>query len=219
MSGSLDARIRTELESHIRSGAWQPGHRLPVEHELMTRFGCSRATVSKAVAALVAAGLVERRKRAGSFVAQPRLHGAMLQIPDIATVLQARGERYRFELDARDVGAGKLHLRGVHVANDQPFAHEDREIDLKQVPEATSVDFTTEAPGSWLLRHVPWSEARHCVSAVNPTPAIARRLGLDTATACLRIERTTFRAGQQVTTVIQLFPGDRYDLTGQFGPG
>lgn len=218
MSLSLDARIRAELEAPIRSGAWPPGHRLPVEHELMARFGCSRATVSKAVASLVAAGLVERRKRAGSFVAQPRLHGPMLQIPDIAQVLEARGERYRFVLESRRVANGRLHLSGLHFANDRPFAHEDREISLAQVPEATDVDFGIHAPGSWLLLHAPWAEAQHCVSAVNPPAGIARRLGLANRTACLRIARTTYRDDAVVTEVVQHFPGDRYDLTGRFEP-
>lgn len=218
MSGTLDARIRAELEGRIRSGEWPPGHRIPFEHELMARFGCSRATVSKAVSALVAAGLIERRKRAGSFVAPPRLHGAMLEIPDIALVLQARGQTYRFELDRRRVTGRRLLLEGVHVGGNRPFAHEAREISLAQVPEAEAVDFSAQAPGSWLLRHVTWTEAQQRVLAVIAPRPIARRLELSAGTACLRIERSTWAGGSLVTTVAQTFPGDRYDLTGRFGP-
>jgi GntR family transcriptional regulator, histidine utilization repressor len=218
MSGTLDARIRAELESRIRSGEWPPGHRIPFEHELVARFGCSRATVSKAVSALVAAGLIERRKRAGSFVAPPRLHGAMLEIPDIAQVLQARGQSYRFELDRRRVAGQRLILEGAHIGGGRPFAHEAREISLTQVPAAEVVDFSAQAPGSWLLRHVPWTEARHRVSAVIAPPPVARRLDLPSSTPCLKIERSTWAEGALVTTVVQTFPGDRYDLTGRFGP-
>jgi len=35
----------------------------------MAQYGCARATVNKAVSALAAAGLIERHRRAGSFVA------------------------------------------------------------------------------------------------------------------------------------------------------
>lgn len=232
-SGTLDQRIRAEIESKIRSGEWPPGHRIPFEHELVGRYACSRATVSKAVTALVAAGLVERRKRAGSFVAKPRVHAALLEIPDIANVLTARGERYRFALAERAVAerppfpdleigpelAGPcLVLVGLHVANDQPFAHERRVISLNEVPHAAQVDFTADPPGSWLLRHVPWSEARHRVAAVNPAPSVAAALGISQSVACLRIERSTWRVGRQVTAVVQTFPGDRYDLVGQFAP-
>jgi len=216
MSGTLDSRIRAELEGRICSGDWPPGTRIPFEHELVARFGCSRATVNKAVSALAAAGLIERRKRAGSFVAQRRLHGAMLEIPDIAQVLQARGQRYRFELDRRRVASGKLILEGVHIGGEQPFAHETREISLDQVPEAEAADFSEQAPGSWLLQNVAWTEAQQRVSAVNAPRAVTRRLELAQAAACLKLERSTWSGAALVTDVVQIFPGDRYDLTGRF---
>ena len=46
----------------ILSGEWPPGHRIPFEHELTARYGCSRMTVSKALGELVEAGLIERRR-------------------------------------------------------------------------------------------------------------------------------------------------------------
>jgi len=36
--------------------------------------------------------------------------------------------------------------------------------------------------------------------------------------ACLELDRTTWRAGQVVTHVRQLFRGDRYDLVAEFKP-
>ena len=80
---ALHQRISLDLEANIRSGAWPPGFRIPFEHELTAQYGCARATVNKAVSALVAAGLIERRRRAGSFVARPHLQSAVLEIPDI----------------------------------------------------------------------------------------------------------------------------------------
>ena len=50
------------------SGEWAPGHRIPFEHELATEYGCSRMTVNKALSQLARAGLIERRRRSGSFV-------------------------------------------------------------------------------------------------------------------------------------------------------
>ena len=49
----------------------------------MQDYGCSRATVSKALSELAARGLVVRRRRAGTFVAQPKAHAAFLAIPDL----------------------------------------------------------------------------------------------------------------------------------------
>src|SRR3546814_948773 len=37
VEGSLNRRIRTDIERRIFSGDWRPGHRLPIEHDLMRR--------------------------------------------------------------------------------------------------------------------------------------------------------------------------------------
>ena len=64
---TLYKQIRFDIERRILTGEWPPGHRIPFEHQLMTRYGCSRMTVSKALSELVQADLIERRGvRAGS---------------------------------------------------------------------------------------------------------------------------------------------------------
>ena len=101
----LHQRIRSGIEARIRSGQWPPGYRVPFETELMAEYGCARMTVNKAMAALVEAGLIVRRKRAGSFVARPKLHAPVLHIPEIQTEILARGETYAFRLVSRRVRA------------------------------------------------------------------------------------------------------------------
>ena len=63
---TLNQRIRGDIERRIHSGEWPPGHRIPSEHELTLAYGCSRMTVNKALGALAEAGMIERRRRAGS---------------------------------------------------------------------------------------------------------------------------------------------------------
>jgi len=62
--------IRAELEAQIHSGALPPGARLPTEAELQVTHGVSRATAQKALNELAQAGLVVRRRRAGTHVAE-----------------------------------------------------------------------------------------------------------------------------------------------------
>ena len=45
----LHQQIRDDIERLIRSGALQPGQRIPFEHELMAQYGVSRMTVNKAL--------------------------------------------------------------------------------------------------------------------------------------------------------------------------
>ena len=89
---TLHRRIYAELEGRILSGDWAPGVRIPFEHELTTRYGCSRMTVNKAISELADRGLVIRRRRAGTFVAQPRAHSAVLSIPDLRAEATGRGQ-------------------------------------------------------------------------------------------------------------------------------
>lgn len=226
---TLDQRIRSDIEHKIHSGVWRPGDRIPFEHELVTQYGCARATVSKALSALSRAGLIERRRKAGSFVAHPHVQSAVLDVPDIGSVITARGDSYRFALLKRGIrarvpadpinGAAELLvLEGVHHAANEPFGHESRLISLSAVPEAREVDFSTSAPGSWLLGHVPWSDARHRITAVPASARLARLLHVPSGTACLQLERWTWRMGTGITWVCQTFPGDRYDLVAEFTP-
>nr|WP_194247911.1 histidine utilization repressor [Caulobacter sp. RHG1] len=229
----MHQRIRTDIEAKIRSGDWEPGYRVPFETELMAQYGCSRMTVNKAMTALVEAGLIVRRKRAGSFVARPRVHAPVLNIPDIQSEIVARGEAYAFRLLSRAVRAadrdspdeielaagGKLlELQGVHDAGGRPFALERRLVSLKAAPEIADADFEAAPPGAWLLENVAWTEAESRISAANADTEDARLLALEKGAACLVVERRTWREGQHVTRVWQLFPGESYDLVARFGP-
>lgn len=229
----LHEHIRSGIEADILSGALSPGMRLPTEHALMQQYGCSRMTVNKALSALAVAGLIDRRKRAGSFVARPRVHSMVLDIPDLAAEIEQRGQRYRYELVRRTVrppdaaqptegalaGAGELlELEGTHFADDDAFAFEERLISLAAVPDAREADFQLLSPGAWLLRHVPWTEAELRVAATGADRAVARRLAVAVATPCLLVERRTWRSDEGVTLVRQFFVGTSYDLLARFGP-
>lgn len=229
-AASLDTRIRADIRGRILSGEWRPGFRIPFEHELVVQYGCSRATVNKALSALARAGLIERRKRAGSFVAEPPLQAALLEIPDIRTSVEERGETYGFRLlraatldgapdpDGATLAPPLLSLEGLHLANGRPLACETRLLSLAVVPQAAAADFSAEPPGSWLLQHVAWTRAWHRVSAVTPDREVAARLDIGRRTGCLQIERRTWRLDEGITFVRQIFPGDRYDLVGEFTP-
>ncbi|AJA10090.1 GntR family transcriptional regulator [Sphingopyxis fribergensis] len=220
-------RIRDEIAAAIQSGEWRPGDRVPTEQELAARYRCARATVSKALGELAAMGLVERRRKAGTFVAHPPVHSAVMTVPDLAELIAARGEVYRWDLASvetvktdDDLLAGTaLRIEGVHMAAGEAFALERRFIALGEVPEAADADFAKEAPGTWLLGHIPWTQARHVIRAVTPTHKEAALLAIGASAACLELDRMTWRAGRVVTHVRQLFRGDRFDLIADFNAG
>jgi GntR family histidine utilization transcriptional repressor len=226
---AIHDRIRRDIEKRIMAGEWRPGHRIPYEHELMADYGCARMTVNRAVSALVQSGLIERRRRAGSFVSAPRFDRAALAIPDIRSEVIARGQDYALELLAREERAATsedlallgtagavLALECLHTADGAPYALESRLISLATVPSAATVDFAEHPPGSWLLEHVPWTEAEHRITAVNADAVTAARLELAEGAACLALERRTWRGRKGVTHARQLFPGGSGGLVAQF---
>lgn len=229
----LYQRIRSELEHNILSGRWPPGHRVPSEHELTDAYACSRMTINKVLSALAAAGLVERRRRAGSFVSRPRAPSAVLQIPDLRAEIEGRGEDYGYELLTREkrlatagdrgrLGLTKrvpvLALSCRHLTGGRPFALEDRLLNLGAVPDALDQDFSTLPPNTWLVGHVPWTEAEHRIMARAADAAAAAALDIDPGTACLVIERRTWWNGEPITAVEIAHPGHLYDLMARFTP-
>lgn len=232
MSLPLHERIRSDIEAAILSGELRPGARLPVEHELMQQYGCARMTVSKALSALASVGLIDRRKRAGSFVARPKVHSMVLDIPDLEQEILQRGQMYRYQLLRREVrlpdqaaaaetalaGNGELLLiEGVHYADEVPLALETRLVSLSAVPEMAALTLEGTSPGAWLLKHVPWTEAETRIAAVAADRLAASLLHVGAGTPCLFVERRTWRGAEGITLVRQHFVGATYDLIARFG--
>lgn len=229
---ALHERIRSDFEGRILGGDLAPGARLPIEQDLMQQYGCSRMTVNKALSNLLTAGLIERRKKAGTFVAQPRMHSMILDVPDIAVQVEERGQDYTYQPLRRMVraadgdeeallaGAGQLlQIDGLHVADGTPLGIEFRLVSVSAVPGIVGAELQAVAPGSWLLRHVPWTEAETRISAVAAMEEEARKLEIEIGSPCLCVERRTWRGSERITYVRQVFPSHAYDLVARFGPG
>lgn len=231
---SLHQRILADISERIVSGAWPPGHRIPFEYELSAEYSCSRMTVNKALSQLAKAGLIERRRRSGSFVSQPKSQAAVLEIHDIRTEVQALGLPYRYALLIRKTrratadDRSRLGLDGapspvvaltcLHFAGKRPFCHEDRLISLATVPDAAEEAFDAMAPGPWLVERVPWSVAEHRIRASGATAAVAPLLDIAAGAPCLVVERQTWSAEAPVTHVRFTYAGDRHMLTARFTP-
>ncbi len=226
-------RIKAEIRTRIREGEWGPGDPIPGESELAASFGVSRLTAHRALRELAREGVIERRRRRGSRVAVRTGRDIVLEIPRIERLVAELGAVYELRLLARrtlvppaeirarlELAAGEraLHLLLLHLADRRPFQLEDRWINLLAVPAAADADFTAIAPGSWLLEHVPWSEAEHVIAAENADPATAAALGIRPGEAVLVIERRTRNRNRVVTWARFRHPGASYRLATAFAP-
>jgi GntR family histidine utilization transcriptional repressor len=224
--------IHSDIVQQILSGAWSPGYRIPSEVDLAAQYSCSRMTVNKALSQLAAEGYIERRRRAGSVVAQPVVQSAVLDIHGIEDEVGTLGLPYRYTLLSRteraiepgrddhfDGQTGEmLDIAALHLADGLPFCLEERRISLVTVPEARFGDFGDTAPGAWLLARVPWNQATHEIRAVAASDLAASALDIPKGTPCLVIERRTWNTSGSITQVRFTYQGTRHAVTAQFAP-
>lgn len=230
---SLHQRILSDIQDKIVSREWPPGHRIPFETDLALHYQCSRMTVNKVMSKLAQAGLIERRRKSGSYVAQPHAQSAILEIRDIRSEVEMTGAAYSFRLLHRAaIAAGSaeralmqspllqslIAVDTLHLAGGDPFCLEQRLINLDVVPGAAQESFAQTSPGPWLMGQIPWSAAEHRVSAVSADAATADQLQIARRSACLVVERRTWDAEVPVTFVRLTYPAERHQLVANFTP-
>lgn len=232
--GPLFKQIERAFTSLIVKGSLKPGDRLPAEEQLSAQFGTSRQTVNKAITELANQGLVTRRRRAGTVVADRSNHTFVLPIVDVADDVAQNGHVYEFKILERRVilngrggadwteqeeGAPLLYLECLHFSDGRPIQFERRFVNLRVAPSIREETFRDLPPGKWLFAHIPWSSVTHRLRAINVTEDLAGKLGISPGAACLSVERRTYHLGEPVTLVQLVHPGDRYDLNGFFTQG
>ncbi|MDR3495558.1 MAG: UTRA domain-containing protein [Ancalomicrobiaceae bacterium] len=230
--GPLWQQIRRALIRPIVDGTWPPDTKIPKEFEIIERYGAARMTVHRALRSLAAEGLVARRRRFGTVVAARPPERPVLEIWDIAAEVARSGGTHAFEILEREradddpsgapLGAAKgtplLRLLVRHFSDGAPLQIEVRLINLAAVPEAETLAFDATPPGSWLVAHVPWTEAEHVISAESAPPEMARLLAVAPDTACLVVERRTWNEGTPITWARLIHPGEKRRLAARFQP-
>ena len=231
--GPVWLQIRRMLAQPILDGQWAPGTRIPGEVVLKNHFHTSRMTVSKAIQSLAADGLVQRRRKVGTVVAERAQDRPVLEIWNTADVIERSGAEYAYRLlkcelvgddpdrrrllDVRDK-TPLLSIRCLHLSNGAPFQLEERLVNVEAAPGITSHPLETQPPGPWLLAHVPWTEAEHTIAALEAGPAEAEALGVSVGSACLVVERKTWNGDIPVTVARLWHSGAQHRLVGRFEP-
>ena len=217
--------VQDEVLRRIHAREWKPGDLIPNEVELATEFGCARTTVNRALRSLAESGMLDRRRKAGTRVAAQPIARATLEIAVIRKEVEDKGQTYGYQLiehttkepDASIRGSmrteGKLlHLRALHFANKQPYALEDRWINIQHVPHARDEPFETVSANEWLLAHAPYTHGEISFSAKMATMDEAGKLCCPSQSALFVIDRMTWDNEHSVTKVRLLFsPGHRLD--------
>ena len=221
--------VQDEVLRRIHTREWKPGDQIPNEADLALEFGCARATVNRALRTLADAGLLDRRRKAGTIVAMHPVRKATLDIPVIRLDIENRGQVYGYALQScnrerppSDIRARMrlppdraiLHVISLHMADAKPYVVEDRWINVEAVPAIHDVDFEEQSANEWLVMNAPFTRGDIAFAATGATKQEAGILGIEAGEALFVIERRTWDGDMAITSVRLTFaPGYRMHTT------
>ncbi|WP_246227549.1 GntR family transcriptional regulator [Roseobacter ponti] len=215
--------VRAEVLRRIHARDWKPGEMIPNEADLAAEFGCARSTVNRALRDIAQSGLLDRRRKAGTRVASNPAARATLTIPVMREEIEGTGRKYGYQLLSRSTeippvaesaamqlppDGTLLHIRALHLADDRPFALENRWIDPGVVPGVADAHFERISANEWLLQNAAYTHGEIAFSATVAGPADAPLLGCAAGAPLFVTERLTWDTTRAVTRVRILFaPG------------
>lgn len=227
MTGMGWEDIRAEVLRRIRARDWAPGAVIPGEEALAQEFGVARATVNRALTALAEAGFLERRRKAGTRVAETPIRRATLDIPILRHEVEASGRSYAHRLLANRLEPpplavatrlglaperAMLWLETVHLADGIPHAHEARWLNPAVLPDPAP-DFAVLSANEWLVRNVAFASGDLAFTAEGADARVADLFGISKGQAVFVTERTTWTADQPITLVrLTHAPGYRVQM-------
>ena len=223
--------IKRSITDALHAGTLKPGDRVPSEAELVARFGVSRMTANRALRELSDAGVVTRRAGAGSFIAEPRPIGQIVEIRNIAEEVRARGHAYRARVVTNDAtraddvtgdllevdpGTPLFHSVIVHHEAEAPIQLEERHVLASVAPGYGDTDFHGVTPNEYLTRIAPIDRVEHRICAAMPDAATCRLLAMAQDEPVLVMTRRTWSAGRLVSFARLTHPATRFELTAAF---
>jgi GntR family transcriptional regulator len=229
VSGPLYQQLERKMRQAILQKKLAPGDALPAERELAEQFAVSRITIRKALDALVAEGLLNRRHGTGTFIANARVEKNVAKLASFTEEMQARGRtassvwihRARGEVTPEEslilsMGPGTpvYRFHRIRYADGAPMALDYSTIPAFCLPSQDAVESSLyealDATG-----HRP-TRALQRLRAVLFTDKQAQLLEVAPRDAGLLIERRGFlKDGRMVEVTQSYFRGDAYDFVAE----
>ncbi len=192
----LHHQLEQFLREGIAGGRFPANEQLPTEQELMSFFELSRTPVRQALSKLTAAGLVMRKRSAGTIVLPERFEERLSSLSTFTKEVEGRGQvprahLERFEIQTADpkrimslkleTGAKVYFIQRVRYIDDHPVGVLNSYIPVVVAPYLLETDFQETGPRQsiyYVLDH------RHNLKLVRATETFKAVL-LDRKTAAL----------------------------------
>jgi len=225
---TLYNHVKLRLREAIEAGEYKPGDRIPSEHELMARFGVSRATIRKALSELVLEGWLHRVQGRGTFVAQPKFRQTLSRLTSFTEDMRMLGLTPRTKLislridkaskevaEKLAIGLGNpvIYIERLRFADDEPLALNISVLPHHFVPGIESQDLERNSLYEVLERHYGLILVR-AEQTLEPTlaaPETASLLGVKTGAPLLLVEGIVYLKNDSPIEWLRIwYRGDRY---------
>lgn len=227
--GGKAQRVYLLLRDEILRGAHVPGAALPGELRLAEMHGVSRVTIRRALDALAADGLIDRRAGSGTHVAGPgMLQGGiaadfatlMPQLVQMGQATTARLLSYSYVEPSPAVAealrntARMQRAVRVRLIEGAPFSHLTTYVPEEIAQSFSEADLATTPLFRLLERSgVQVDHAHQAISATLATPEVAEALDLTPGAALIALTRVVYDiSGRGVEHLSALYRPDRFRL-------
>lgn len=221
-------RLRRAIRNVVERQDIQSGQALPSERDLARALTVSRVTVRKALEGLMEAGLLVRRRGAGTFIAE-RIVKPIARLSSFTEDLRERGLHPRSEFLERtrgaatpeeamalnlSPGASVVRLYRVRYSGDEPLAVERSVVPASVLPDPSLVVDSLYV--ALEQGHCRPQRALQRLRAVALNVEQAQLLHVAPGSAGLAIERRGFlQDGRVVEFTRSWYRGDRYDFVAE----
>ena len=225
---TLYNHVKLRLREAIVAGEYKPGDRIPSEHDLMAKFGVSRATVRKAVSELVLEGWLHRIQGRGTFVAKPKFRQTLSRLTSFTEDMRMLGltphtklislrikgashevaERLAMKLDDPVICIERLRF-----ARDEPMALNISVLPYHFVPGLEDQDLEKNSLYEILERHygLILSRAEQILEPTLADPETARLLDVKVGTPLLLVGGVVYLKNDTPIEWLRIwYRGDRY---------
>lgn len=218
------AQLR-DLLADLASTELSPDEMIPSERELMARYDVSRATVRRAIEALIADGLLHRIHGKGTFVARPRLE-SRLHLASFSQDMRRRGfTPSTLALDVAcepppaDVAAALAlgpdqrawRIDRIRLADGEPIAHEHGWYPEPLLPGLSAAGLVDSLYETFRERYgLVIDAAEQTIWSEVADDVMAKRLQAPLHTPLLVFQRVSTAAGVPIEHVVSHYRGDRY---------
>ena len=221
-------QVEESIRQDIANRLYLPGQSIPTELELQEKFNVSRETIRKAVANLVLAGLLEKRKGVGTFVAHHkivhrlgRLYGSTEEILARGTVpgtkFIARKEINPSHTMLREMnlekGARVIKIKRLRLIDEEPVAILSSCLPKDLVPDLIQVKFKNNSLYMTLEDVYGFSlgEGDEVIEAGSIGKKDANLLKIGEKTPILVVKRlTSLVDGRVVESLTALYRSDKF---------